>query len=70
MNPKTDSLFTPKEFTGFFKISLVTFHNWRKDKIIKNIVKVGGRVYISSDEIRRIVKEGHVHSREKREARF
>ena len=70
MNPKTDSLFTPKEFAMFFNVSLVTFYNWRKDKIIKNIVRVGGRVYVSSDEIRRIVKEGRIHTREERRSPF
>jgi len=57
--PKEQNAFlTRKETAQFFKVSLVSIHQWMKDDIIKPY-KVGNRTYFKKSELINVVESSN-----------
>lgn len=52
-----EELVTLEEFCKIFKINRGTFYIWQKNNIIKKVIKIGRRVYLTKSELERIQNE-------------
>jgi predicted DNA-binding transcriptional regulator AlpA len=56
--PSKPELMTLSEVALLFKVSTVTVYKWVNLKVLPPIVKIGGRCYFRSSQIKRIIEKG------------